>query len=213
MKKLINIIKLWMFGPPFALCLLVAIFSCKTREKSVSKSETQSEYKSEATARIEEKTFEIIFDKSVLKQDFSYKNSSEESSKQEKKNTDKGKEYYENSNLKKEWERDLSELSESTKKVFTELEEKINSEKETSKYWENSSNHYYQLLEEEKSKSKSYQMQLKAKPKLTWQWFLVGLLVGWIALPNAWKWFKSWLLRFNPYLKLVEKVKKFFGKL
>ena len=56
-------------------------------------------------------------------------------------------------------------------------------------------------------------MQLKAKPKLTWQWFLVGLLVGWIALPNAWKWFKSWLLRFNPYLKLVEKVKKVFGKL
>ena len=193
--------------------ILAVLAGCKTREKQVQKSENQSEYKSEATARIEEKTFEIIFDKSILKNDFSYKNSSEETSKQEKKNVDKGKEYYENGNIKKEWERDLSELSESTKKVFTELEEKINSEKETSKYWENSSNHYYQLLEEEKSKSKSYQMQLKAKPKLTWQWFLVGLLVGWIALPNAWKWFKSWLLRFNPYLKLVEKVKKVFGKL
>ena len=213
MKKLINIIKLWIFGPPFAFCLLVAIFSCKTREKSVSKSETQSEYKSEATARIEEKTFEIIFDKSVLKNDFSYKNFSEETSKQEKKNVDKGKEYYENGSLKKEWERDLSEFSESTKKTFTELEERIIKQQEVSKYWEDSSNHYYQLLEEEKSKSKSYQMQLKAKPKLTWQWFLVGLLVGWIALPNVWRWFKSWLLRFNPYLKLVEKVKKVFGKL
>ena len=189
MKKLINIIKLWMFGPPFALCLLVAIFSCKTREKSVSKSETQSEYKSEATARIEEKTFEIIFDKSVLKQDFSYKNSSEETSKQEKKNTDKGKEYYENGNLKKEWERDLSEFSESTKKVFTELEEKINSEKETSKYWENSSNHYYQLLEEEKSKTKDYAMKLKAKETFAWQMFFVGLIIGWLLLPSLFRWF------------------------
>ena len=212
MKKLINIIKLWIFGPPFAFCLLVAIFSCKTREKSVSKSETQTETKSEATARIEEKAYEIIFDKSVFKNDFSYKNSTEETSKNEKKNVDKGKEYYENGNLKKEWERDLSEFSEATKKTFTELEERIIKQQEVSKYWEDSSNHYYQLLEEEKSKSKSYQMQLKAKPKLTWQWFLVGLLVGWIALPNVWRWFKSWLLRFNHYLKLVEKVKKVFGK-
>ena len=194
------------------LSILAVLAGCKSREKQVQKSETQTETKSESTARIEENTFEIVFDKSVLKNDFSYKNSSEETSKQEKKNVDKGKEYYENGNLKKEWERDLSELSESTKKVFTELEEKINSEKETSKYWEYSSNHYYQLLEEEKSKSKSYQMQLKAKPKLTWQWFLVGLLFGWIALPNIWRWFKSWLLRFNPYLKLVEKVKKVYGK-
>ncbi len=209
-KILIKKFSWWLVLPLFCLMILIG---CKSREKAVQKTETQSEKKSEATYHIEDKTFEIVLDKSKIFKDFFYKNSSEESSKQEKKNIDKGKEYYENGNLKKEWERDLSEFSESTKKVFTELEEKINSEKETSKYWENSSNHYYQLLEEEKSKSKSYQMQLKAKPKLTWQWFLVGLLVGWIALPNAWKWFKSWLLRFNPYLKLVEKVKKVFGKL
>ena len=206
MKILIKKFSWWLVLPFFCLVVLIG---CKSREKQVQKSETQTENKSEATARIEEKTYEIIFDKSVLKNDFSYKNSSEETSKQEKKNVDKGKEYYENGNLKKEWERNFSELSESTKKVFTELEEKINSEKETSKYWENSSNHYYQLLEEEKSKSKSYQMQLKAKPKLTWQWFLVGLLVGWIALPNIWRWFKGWLLRFNPYLKLVEWINSF----
>ena len=208
MKILIKKFCWWLVLPFFCLVVLIG---CKSREKQVQKSETQTEKKSEATYKIEDKTFEIVFYKSVLKKDFSYKNSSEETSKQEKKNVDKGKEYYENGNLKKEWERDLSELSESTKKVFTELEEKINSEKETSKYWENSSNHYYQLLEEEKSKSKSYQMQLKAKPTFTWQWFLVGLLVGWIALPNIWRWFKSWLMRFNPYLKLVEKVKKVIG--
>lgn len=203
MKTLINLL--------LAFSLVFA-FSCKTREKQVQKSEKQTETKSESTARIEEKTFEIVFDKSVLKNDFSYKNSSEETSKQEKKNVDKGKEYYENGNLKKEWERDFSELSESTKKTFTELEQRIVKEQEVSKYWESSSNHYYQLLEEEKSKTKSYQMQLKAKPTFTWQWFLSGLLVGWIALPNIWRWFKTWILRFNPYLKLVEKIKKVFGK-
>lgn len=208
MKKLINIIKLWIFGPPFAFCLLVAIFSCKTREKSVSKSETQSEYKSEATARIEEKTFEIIFDKSIFKNDFSYKNFSEETSKQEKKNVDKGKEYYENGNLKKEWERDLSELSESTKKTFTELEERIVKEQEISKYWENSSNNYYQLLEEEKSKTKSYKMQLKAKETFTWQMFFVGFFLGAIIVRPLLRWIFSWVKRFQPYIALVEFLNK-----
>ena len=83
MKTLINLLLAFSF---------VFAFSCKTREKQVQKSETQTETKSESTARIEEKTFEIIFDKSVLKNDFSYKNYSEETSKQEKKNVDKGKE-------------------------------------------------------------------------------------------------------------------------
>ena len=204
MKSIIKTISWWLVLPFFCLVILIG---CKSREKTLQKTETQSEKKSEATYKIEDKTLEIVLDKSVLKNDFTYKKSSEETSKQEKKNTDKGKEYYENGNIKKEWERDLSELSESTKKVFTELEEKINSEKETSKYWENSSNHYYQVLEEEKSKTKSYQMQLKAKETFTWQMFFVGLLVGWIALPNIWRWFKSWLMRFNPYLKFLEWLK------
>lgn len=204
MKKLIEFIM------AFTIALLV--LGCKAREKQTQKSENQTETKSEATARIEEKTYEIIFDKAVLKNDFSYKNSSEETSKQEKKNVDKGKEYYENGNLKKEWERDMSEFSESTKKIFSELEERIIKEQEISKYWENSSKNLYKSLEKEKSKTKDYAMQLKAKETFTWQMFLSGLLIGWIALPNIWRWFKSWILRFNPYLKLVEKVKKVFGK-
>ena len=195
------------------IIISVLLFSCKSREKAVQKTETQTESKSEATARIEEKTYEIVLDKELSNFGKSKIDKSEETSKTETKNVEIIKEYYENGTLKKEMQRNFSELAETTKKAISELEEKINLEKETSKYWENSSNHYYQLLEEEKSKSKSYQMQLKAKPKLTWQWFLVGLLVGWIALPNIWRWFKSWLMRFNPYLKLVEKVKKVFGKL
>ena len=193
------------------IIISVLLFSCKSREKAVQKTETQTESKSEATARIDEKTYEIVLDKELSNFGKSKIDKSEETSKTETKNVEIIKEYYENGTLKKEMQRNFSELAETTKKAISELEEKINLEKETSKYWENSSNHYYQLLEEEKSKSKSYQMQLKAKPKLTWQWFLVGLLVGWIALPNIWRWFKSWLMRFNPYLKLVEKVKKVIG--
>ena len=204
MKIIIKKFSWWLVMPFFSLVFLVG---CKSREKAVQKTETQSEKKSDATYHIEDKTFEIVLDKSKIFKDFSYKNSSEESSKQEKKNVDKGKEYYENGNLKKEWERDLSEFSESTKKVFTELEEKINSEKETSKYWENSSNHYYQLLEEEKSKSKSYQMQLKAKPTFTWQWFFSGILIGWIALPPFFRWLWGWIKRFQPWIKFLEWVK------
>ena len=189
------------------IIISLLLFSCKSREKQVQKSETQTETKSESTARIEEKTFEIIFDKSALKNDFSYKNSSEETSKNEKKNVDKGKEYYENGNLKKEWERNFSELSESTKKTFTELEERIIKEQEISKYWENSSNHFYQLLEQEKTKTKDYAMQLKAKENFTWQMFFVGVILGVFLLPIL-RWIWSWVKRFQPYIALVEFLKR-----
>ena len=208
MKILITKFSCWMVMPFFCLMILIG---CKTREKQVQKSETQSEKKSEATARIEEETFEIIFDKSVLKNDFSFKNSTEETSKNEKKNVDKGKEYYENGNVKKEWERDLTEISESTKKTFTELEERIVKEQEVSKYWEDSSNHFYQLFEQEKTKTKDYAMQLKAKETFTWQMFFVGLILGVFLLPIL-RWIWSWVKRFQPYIKFVEWVKSLLNK-
>lgn len=198
MKTLINLL--------IAFSLVFA-FSCKTREKQTQKTETQTETKSEATARIEEKTFEIIFEKSALKNDFTYKNSSDETLKQEKKNVDKGKEYYENGNLKKEWERDLTEFSESTKKTFTELEERIIKEQEVSKYLENSSNRLYKSLEQEKTKTKDYAMQLKAKETFTWQMFFVGLVLGWLLLPSLFRWVFSWLKRFQPLINLFERLK------
>lgn len=200
MKKLIEFIM------AFTIALLV--LGCKAREKQTQKSENQTETKSEATARIEEKTYEIIFDKAVLKNDFSYKNSSEEISKQEKKNVDKGKEYYENGNLKKEWERDMSEFSESTKKTFTELEERIVKEQEVSKYWENSSNHFYQLLEQEKTKTKDYAMKLKAKETFIWQMFFVGFFIGAIVIRPLLRWLKSLVEKYQPWLKLINYLKK-----
>ena len=107
MKSLIKI---------FLLLVISILTSCKTREKEVSKNETKSETFSESEIKIEIKTIDFVFNKSLFTRDFSYKSSAEETGKTEKKNIDKGKEYYENGNLKKEWERDLSELSESTKK-------------------------------------------------------------------------------------------------
>ena len=205
MKILIKKFSWWLVLPFFCLMILIG---CKSREKAVQKSETQSEYKSESTARIEEKTFEIVQDKELSIFDKSNFAQNSETQKEQTKDIQVIREYYENGNLKSEIQKSFSQLSEATKTAIAEMSEKLTKETEDKKYWENSSNHYYQLLEEEKSKSKSYQMQLKAKPKLTWQWFLVGLLVGWIALPNILKWFKSWLLRFNPYLKFINWLKK-----
>lgn len=200
MKKLIEFIM------AFTIALLV--LGCKAREKQVQKSENQSETKSEATARIEEETFEIIFDKSILKNDFSYKNSTEETSKNEKKNVDKGKEYYENGNLKKEWERDMSEYSEIVRKNLIELEERIIKEQEVSRYWENSSKNFSKLLEQEKNKTKDYSMQLKAKETFAWQMFFVGFFIGAIAIRPLLRWLKSLVVKSQPWLKLISYLKK-----
>ena len=45
--------------------ILAVLAGCKTREKQVQKSEIQTETKSEATAKIEEKTFEIVSEKEL----------------------------------------------------------------------------------------------------------------------------------------------------
>ena len=190
------------------ILILAVLAGCKTREKQVQKSENQTEKKSEATARIEEQTFEIVFDKELSNFGKSKIDKSEETSKKETKNVEIIKEYYENGTLKKEMQRNFSELAETTKKAISELEEKFTKEKENSRYWENSSNHYYQLLEQEKSKTKDYAMQLKAKETFTWQMFFVGLILGWLFLPSLFRWIFSWVKRFNPYLKLVEFLKK-----
>ena len=139
------------------ILILAVLAGCKSREKQVQKSENQTEKKSEATARIEEQTFEIVFDKELSNFGKSKIDKSEETSKKETKNVEIIKEYYENGTLKKEMQRNFSELAETTKKAISELEEKFTKEKENSRYWENSSNHYYQLLEQEKPKPKTTQ--------------------------------------------------------
>lgn len=198
MKTLINLL--------LAFSLVFA-FSCKTREKSVSKSEKQTETKSEASAKIETKTFEVgkekelsIFDKSNFAQNF-------ETQKEQTKDIQVIREYYENGNLKSEIQKSFSQLSEYTKQAIEEMREKLTKEQETSKYWEDSSNHFYTALEQEKTKTKEYAMQLKAKETFTWQMFFVGLILGWLLLPSLFRWVFSWIKRFQPWIKFVEWIK------
>ena len=198
MKSLIKI---------FLLLVISILTSCKTREKEVSKNETKSETFSKSEIKIERKTIDFVFNKSLFTQDFSYRSSAEETGKTEKKNIDKGKEYYENGNLKKEWERDLSEQSEFSKKSQTELQEKLSKSEETSKYWQESTDHFYKALEQEKKKTSNYEMKLKAKETFTWQMFFVGLMIGWIVLPGLLRWIISWIKRFQPFIILVDSIK------
>ena len=203
MKILIKKFSWWLVLPLFCLVVLIG---CKSREKAVQKTETQTESKSEATARIEEKTYEIVLDKELSNFGKSKIDKSEETSKTETKNVEIIKEYYENGTLKKEMQRNFSELAETTKKAISELEEKFTKERENSRYWEESSNHFYTALEQEKTKTKDYQMQLKAKETFTWQMFFVGVVLGVFLLPIL-RWLWSWVKRFQPWIKSVEWIK------
>ena len=74
----------------FFLLLVISILtSCKTREKEVSKNETKSETFSKSEFKIERKTIDFVFNKSLFTRDFSYRSSAEETGKTEKKNIDK----------------------------------------------------------------------------------------------------------------------------
>ena len=188
--------------------ILAVLAGCKTREKQVQKSETQTETKTEASAKIENKTFEIgkekelsIFDKSNFAQN-------SETQKEQTKDIQVIREYYENGNLKSEIQKSFSQLSEATKYAIAEMREKLSKEKETSQYWEDSSNHFYKALEQEKTKTKDYAMQLKAKETFTWQMFFVGFFLGAIIVRPLLRWIFSWVKRFQPYIALVEFLNK-----
>ena len=187
---------------------LVFAFSCKTREKQVQKSETQTETKSEASAKIETKTFEIVQDKELSIFDKSNFAQNSETQKEQTKDIQVIREYYENGNLKSEIQKSFSQLSEDTKYAIAEMREKLSKETEKSKYWEDSSNNFYQLFEQEKTKTKDYAMQLKAKETFTWQMFFVGLILGAIIVKPLLRWLWSWVKRFQPYIALVEFLKK-----
>ena len=187
--------------------ILAVLAGCKTREKQVQKSETQTETKSESSAKIETKTFEIVQDKELSIFDKSNFAQNSETQKEQTKDIQVIREYYENGNLKSEIQKSFSQLSEATKYAIEEMREKLTKEQETSKYWENSSNHYYQLLEQEKAKTKDYAMQLKAKETFTWQMFFVGLILGWLLLPRLFQWLFSWVKRFQPWINFVEWIK------
>ena len=187
--------------------IFAVLAGCKSREKQVQKSETQTETKSEASAKIETKTFEIVQDKELSIFDKSNFAQNSETQKEQTKDIQVIREYYENGNLKSEIQKSFSQLSEATKYAIEEMREKLSKEKETSQYWEDSSNHFYKAFEQEKTKTKDYAMKLKAKETFTWQMFFVGLFLGWLILPSVFRFLWSVLKRFQPYLKFVEWIK------
>ena len=187
------------------------LIGCKTREKQVQKTETQTEKKSESTAKIEEKTFEIVQDKELSIFDKSNFAQNSETQKEQTKDIQVIREYYENGNLKSEIQKSFSQLSEATKYAIAEMREKLSKEKETSQYWENSSNHFYKAFDQEKTKTKEYAMKLKAKETFAWQMFFVGVVLGVFLLPIL-RWLWSWVKRFQPYLKFIEWVKDLLNK-
>ena len=192
--------------------ILAVLAGCKTREKQVQKSEKQTETKSEASAKIETKTFEISQNKELSIFDKSNFSQNSETQKEQTKDIQVIREYYENGNLKSEIQKSFSQLSEATKYAIAEMREKLSKAHETSQYWEDSSNHYFKSLEQEKTKTKGYAMKLKAKETFTWQLFVVGLLIGWIILPGLFRWIWSIIKRFQPYIALVEWVKSLLNK-
>ena len=183
--------------------ILAVLAGCKTREKQVQKSETQTETKSEASAKIETKTFEIVQDKELSIFDKSNFAQNSETQKEQTKDIQVIREYYENGNLKSEIQKSFSQLSEATKTAIAEMHEKLSKETEKSKYWEDSSNNFYQLFEQEKTKTKDYAMQLKAKETFTWQMFFVGLILGVFLLPIL-RWVWTLVKRFQPWINFVE---------
>ena len=202
MKKIIKLV---------LVCVLVFAFSCKTREKQVQKSENKTETKSEASAKIETKTFEIVQDKELSIFDKSNFAQNSETQKEQTKDIQVIREYYENGNLKSEIQKSFSQLSEATRTAIAEMREKLSKEKETSQYWEDSSNHFYKAFEQEKTKTKDYEMKLKAKETFTWQMFFMGVVIGVFLLPIL-RWLWSWVKRFQPWIKFVEWIKKLLNK-
>ena len=186
--------------------ILAVLAGCKTREKQVQKSENQTETKSEASAKIETKTFEIVQDKELSIFDKSNFAQNSETQKEQTKDIQVIREYYENGNLKSEIQKSFSQLSEATKYAIAEMREKLSKEKETSQYWEDSSNHFYKAFEQEKTKTKDYAMKLKAKETFTWQMFFVGVVLGVFLLPIL-RWLWSWVKRFQPWINFVKWIK------
>ena len=212
MKNIIKQFSLWLVLPFFCLIILIG---CKSREKAVQKTETQSEKKSEATYKIEDNTFEIVSEEEFIKFDKSKIDKSEETKKEETKNIEVIKEYYENGNLKSEIQKSFSQLSEATKYAIAEMREKLTKETETSQYWEDSSNHFYQLFEQEKQKNYTKNLSVKSEAKKSFLfglyvafWYIVfAVFFGWLIMPIIWRWIFSWVKRFQPYLKFVEWIK------
>lgn len=201
MKKLIKI--------SLAFCILFFVLSCKTRNRQLQKTEVTTEKTSAATVKIKTDSAGISTNKLVSNSSFANSVQNSENKKDETKNVEIIKEYYENGTLKKEMQKSFSQLSEATRTAIAEINEKLTLQTENAKFWKSSSDSYYKLYQEEKQKYKTKNLSVKSKPTYTWQMFFVGLFLGWLLLPKFFRWIWSMMLRFVPFANFLDSLKKF----
>ncbi len=199
MKKILKITLLWL--------IFVMLFSCLNREKNLQKTNISTEIKTEATAKIKKDSIAKISEKILENKVWTNSVQNTESKKDETKDVQIIREYYENGNLKSEINKSFSQLSEATKYAIAEMREELSKQKDISRFWKSSSDNYYQLLQQEKIKNKTKDLSVKKEQTFTWQMFFVGMFFGWLFLPAIFRWIKSWLLRFQPYLQFIQWIK------
>lgn len=169
-----------------------------------------------------------------IKKNYSQQLETENSGKNSQKTTEQ-EEYFENGKLKSKSKtsENTSEYLNSLKAAYQEIEEKYNKALDTSEYWQESSTRFeteyrsqratnYYLNDTNKKLSSDIKILQKEKKVLientpitfwqkifaAWKYILFAFFFGWIVMPFVWRWFKTWLLRFNPYINFLEKLKK-----
>lgn len=167
-----------------------------------------------------------------IKKNYSEKLESENSGKSSVKTTEQ-EEYFENGNLKSKSKtsENTSEYINSLKSAYQEMQEKYNKATDTSEKLLKVSKNFENLYKEArienyslaaknsiqnftiKNLEKENKKLVENTPVTFWQKFLFAwkyivfaFLFGWFVMPFVWRWFRSWLLRFNPYVNFLEKI-------
>lgn len=171
-----------------------------------------------------------------INKNYSEKLESENSGKSSVKTTEQ-EEYFENGNLKSKSKtsENTSEYINSLKSAYQEMQEKYNKASDNSEKLLKVSKNFESLYKESrienyslsaknsiqnftiKNLEKENKKLIENTPVTFWQKFLFAwkyivfaFFLGWFVMPFVLRWFRSWLLRFNPYVKFLEKINQKF---
>lgn len=207
--------------------------STKTENKSEQETTQNSSVKiSDSTIIFNSKT-ELL---EYVKKNFSKQIESENSGKSSAKTTEQ-EEYFENGNLKSKIKtsENTTEYINSLKSAYQEMQEKYNKASDNSEKLLKVSKNFESLYKESrienyslsaknsiqnftiKNLEKENKKLIENTPVTFWQKFLFAwkyivfaFFLGWFVMPFVWRWFRSWLLRFNPYVNFLEKINQKF---
>ena len=203
------------------------VISDKSEKKSEQETTQNSSVKISDSTIIFNSKSELL---EYIKKNYSQKLETENSGKSSAKTTEQ-EEYFENGNLKSKIKtsENTTEYINSLKSAYQEMQEKYNKASQSSEYWQESSTrfeteyrsqratNYYindtnkklasdvKILQEEKKKLiENTPVTFWQKILFAWRYIVFAFFFGWFVMPFVWRWFKNWLLRFNPYLKFLE---------